>query len=654
MDHREIKLLIMGMVVLALMVSCPDSGQVELGAVSGLSPADGTSTTDTTPTLSWDEVPDAAGYEVQLDDSKAELEASQIQSVTDTSYTPSSALANEQTHYWKVRAKDAGGQYGPWSAVQSLRVEWGAVSGLSPADAASTTDTTPSFSWTEVSNAAEYEVRLADSQDGLENAPSVGVTDTSHTPSAALTNLQTYYWQVRAKDGTGLLGPWSNAYSLQVEWGTISGPSPADGSTTENTTPTFGWTGVSGAAEYELRLADGQDGFENAPSVGVTDTSHTPSAALTNLQTYYWQVRAKDGTGQFGPWSNAYSLRVEWGTISGPSPADGGTTENTTPTFGWTGVSGAAEYELRLADGQDGLENAQSVGVTDTSHTPSAALTNLQTYYWQVRAKDGTGQFGPWSNAYSLRVEWGTISGLSPADGSTTGDTTPTLSWTGVSGAAEYELRLADGQDGLENAQSVGVTDTSYTPSAALTKGPTYYWQVRAKDGAGQKGAWSEVTAIQIVYFIGDTGPAGGIVFYDRGNYSDGWRYLEAAPSDQSTTGIQWGGYGTSVDTSTAIGTGKANTEAIVTKVSSGSYAAKLCYDLVLGGYDDWFLPSKDELNELYKQEDVVGGFKTQYYWSSSEDDSLLAWLQAFFFGGSQFVGYKNTDDKYVRAVRSF
>ena len=286
MDHREIRkqrLLIMGVVVLALMVSCPDSGQVELGAVSGLSPADGASTTDTTPTFSWDAVPDAAGYEVQLADSKAGVEAAPTQSVTDTSYTPSSALANEQTHYWRVRAVDGDDQKGGWSEIHSLAVNIGAVSSLSPADGASTTDTTPTFSWTEVPGAAEYEVRIADSEPGLTNASSVRETVTTHTPASALTNLQTYYWQVRAKDGAGQYGAWSDVQSLDVEWGAISGQSPADGSTASDTTPTFSWTEVPGAAEYEVRIADSEPGLTNASSVRETGTTHTPASALTNL-----------------------------------------------------------------------------------------------------------------------------------------------------------------------------------------------------------------------------------------------------------------------------------------------------------------------------------------------------------------------------------
>ena len=219
MDHREIRkqrLLAMGMVVLALMVSCPDSGRVELGAVSALSPADGASTTDTTPTFSWNAVPDAAGYELQLADSQAGVEAAPTQSVTDTSYTPSSALANEQTHYWRVRAVDGDDQKGDWSEIHSLAVSFGAVNGLSPGDGASTTDTTPTFSWNAVPGAAGYEIRIADSETELDKETPRPVTGTTYTPTEALTYYQFHYWQVRAKDAEGQYGAWSAAQSLGV------------------------------------------------------------------------------------------------------------------------------------------------------------------------------------------------------------------------------------------------------------------------------------------------------------------------------------------------------------------------------------------------------------------------------------------------------
>lgn len=156
-------------------------------------------------------------------------------------------------------------------------------------------------------------------------------------------------------------------------------------------------------------------------------------------------------------------------------------------------------------------------------------------------------------------------------------------------------------------------------------------------------------------YALGDTGPAGGLIFYDKGSYSDGWRYLEAAPSDQST-GIQWYN-GTYVATGAtgAIGTGQANTTAIVAAQGAGNYAAQLCNDLTEGGYSDWFLPSEDELNwmreNLYLK--GIGGFTDSYYWSSSENNANSAWLQ-YFYNGFQSLSLKYYTNYRVRAVRAF
>jgi hypothetical protein len=156
-------------------------------------------------------------------------------------------------------------------------------------------------------------------------------------------------------------------------------------------------------------------------------------------------------------------------------------------------------------------------------------------------------------------------------------------------------------------------------------------------------------------YFIGGTGPAGGLVFYDKGSYSDGWRYLEAAPNDQST-GIQWyNGEGVTTGASgTAVGTGAANTASIVATQGAGTYAAQLCADLVVGSYDDWFLPSKDELNLMYVnlEQQSRGGFASAYYWSSSEYNLNNSWTENLGNGG-QIFDYKGNAYN-VRAARVF
>lgn len=190
-----------------------------------------------------------------------------------------------------------------------------------------------------------------------------------------------------------------------------------------------------------------------------------------------------------------------------------------------------------------------------------------------------------------------------------------------------------------------------------------------------------------VAFEVGDIGPAGGYVFYDKGFYSDGWRYLEAAPADlRMVNGIPtvdstideysdetylfiFGYYRETSDgsnvllsTKTGIGEGYNNTEILVGKMkdvaytrSSGTgttvdYAARLCHEL------GWFLPSSDELNlmdeNLYKK--GLGSFANdRRYWSSSEYHGGDAWLQIFGIGGGQSHLSRNAVGR-VRPVRAF
>jgi Protein of unknown function (DUF1566) len=151
-------------------------------------------------------------------------------------------------------------------------------------------------------------------------------------------------------------------------------------------------------------------------------------------------------------------------------------------------------------------------------------------------------------------------------------------------------------------------------------------------------------------FHIGDNGPAGGKVFYLSD--STGLHGLEAAPVDQSSS--VWGCYGSQISGAdgTAVGTGAANTAAIVAGCSEANTAAKIADDYTLNGYTDWFLPSRDELSLLYQQKTVVGGFATLYYWSSSETNRYYAWLQTFYNGNQNFTNKSPTLP--VRAVRAF
>ncbi|MBN1531714.1 MAG: DUF1566 domain-containing protein [Spirochaetes bacterium] len=167
----------------------------------------------------------------------------------------------------------------------------------------------------------------------------------------------------------------------------------------------------------------------------------------------------------------------------------------------------------------------------------------------------------------------------------------------------------------------------------------------------------NEIGAQGTTYKIGDRGPAGGWIFYDKGTTSGGWRYLEAASDDQST-GAQWGCHGKSIPGAmgTGIGTGKANTAAIIHSCGESGIAAKVAAAYRGGGKSDWFLPSKDELNLMYANlyKAGIGGFADAIYWSSSEGGADYAWLRDFGHGYQNYVSKFGSVNRRVRAVRAF
>lgn len=158
-------------------------------------------------------------------------------------------------------------------------------------------------------------------------------------------------------------------------------------------------------------------------------------------------------------------------------------------------------------------------------------------------------------------------------------------------------------------------------------------------------------TAAPTTYTIGEAA-LGGIIAYIDGGGSTGTSGLVVSAADVST-GTFWGCQDVDISTGSAIGTGYQNTINIVNNCTTPGIAAKLCRDLSDGGFSDWYLPSKDELDALYANS-VAIGITSNIYWTSTqyETNSIGAWFKNFS-NGSPSIDVKDTNH-YVRAVRSF
>jgi DUF1680 family protein len=193
-------------------------------------------------------------------------------------------------------------------------------------------------------------------------------------------------------------------------------------------------------------------------------------------------------------------------------------------------------------------------------------------------------------------------------------------------------------------------------PAHPITLIPYYLW---ANRGAGEMSVWLSKEE----YVPGDVGPAGGLIFFVNPNdESDGWRYLEAAPVDQSA-GARWGCFRRVIAGArgTAVGTGRQNTQDILAACTESGTAAEQCASYRLNGIGGWFLPSRAELALMYRNLKAAGigdfrdgGAADNFsYWTSSQQTADMAEHIDFADNGRQHYDDKDFPRR-VRAIRTF
>jgi hypothetical protein len=331
-------------------------------------------------------------------------------------------------------------------------------------------------------------------------------------------------------------------------------------------------------------------------------------------------------------------------------------TESFTPTTNTYGLvnleigTGTTSDDFTIIDwANDTYFIRTSIDVTGGSSYSVMGTSQLMSVPYALYAKtsgNGAGPIGPQGPAGADGID-GAIGATGPAgadgiDGA--------IGATGPAGPQGPQgLPGNDGADGLDGATGAqgqgGVTTagTGINVTGAGTVASPYVISTTSACGLS----------------IGDT-YQGGIIFYLD---ASGCHGLISATTDQSTGIVWWNGsYTDTYASGSGLFDGDGNCYRI--RGSQGDCAscnaAELCLDLILGGYLDWYLPSKYELNLMYRNIGQgnalglgnVGGFANNFYWSSTEDDSVSAWGQSFYDGDQYFDG--KGYGLYVRAVRAF
>ena len=431
------------------------------------------------PTLKWNAVTGAAKYEVYRARSK-DGTYTKYSTTTGTAYTNSSYLTSGATYYYKVRALDANGNAGPYSAVVSVtcRLKLTAPSVTGGNDAQGR----PTLKWNAVSGAAKYEVYRARSMNG-DYVKYSTVTGTSYTNTSYLANGTTYYYKVRALGSDGSYGPYSTPVS--VTYKAPFGAPLVTGSKDSQGRPALKWDKVTDAAKYEVYRARSKDGTYSLMST-QSATGYTNTSYLANGTTYYYKVRALKANGTASAYSSV--VTITYGTV--PTPAAptmrSAKADSAGITVSWDTAANAVTYNVyRTADAGSSWTQVAS-SVKGSSYKDTTVQKGVK-YGYKVRGVAADGKtLGPMSptgvtakvTAASTTPDYVKLTSARRVTGGIQ------LTWESAADAKTYNVyRKVDGASGWTLLAS-SVSGTTYKDTSGKS-GTTYAYTVRgvAADG---------------------------------------------------------------------------------------------------------------------------------------------------------------------------
>ncbi|WP_062792070.1 Ig-like domain-containing protein [Sphingobium chlorophenolicum] len=408
----------------------------------------------------------------------------------DWTFTPTSPLPDGTVV--TATATDAAGNTGPQASTTvdalppALTIDSGTV-----ASGGSTNDTTPTISGSGAP--ANGTVTILDNGVAVGTATADGAGAWTFT-SPTLTDGTTHAFTAQATDAAGNTGT-SGAYTISIDTTspaiTIDTGTVASGGSTNDTTPTINGSGAP--ANSTVTILDNGIAVGTATADGAGAWSFT-SPALTDGTTHAFTAEATDAAGNTGT-SSAYTISIDTTapalTIDTGTVASGSSTNDTTPAISGSGAP--ANGTVTILDNGVAVGTATADGAGAWTFT-SPTLTDGTTHAFTAEATDAAGNTGT-SGAYTIAIDTTppavTIDTGTVASGSSTNDTTPTISGSGA--PANSTVTILDNGIAVGTATADGAGAWTFT-SPALTDGTTHAFTVQATDAAGNTGTSSAYT----------------------------------------------------------------------------------------------------------------------------------------------------------------
>jgi hypothetical protein len=491
------------------------------------------------PTFSWDPVPGAVRYEVEVNAGDSSFPANSkvccSDTVTTNSLTPVAIFENN-TFNWRVRAIDANGDNGAWNvgppftkefadttpSVACLRVIDGTEADPGCANSHSGSPivvSSPIVTWEPVPGASGYLIYCSCQTSPIyDNTPQTAISfsndyvgavvwpfgpNPDSLPPGPLANGGTYTITVIPRaDNPSVEGtPASVTFQYQT-------PAPASGDTSMQPadyvrpgpgaslthTPYFAWNPIQGATKYWVVVAKDAS-FTNVIDNGyTTQNSYAPSISrgtyADDNTPYYWAVFPADaGNNVLGPTNPALDHPQSFRKNSQPpnltSPADGQALGVPEPQFIWANLPYAKHYELQVATDSNFSNLVDDVETAADSYTAERTYPASSVLYWRVRGIDTSNRSLAWSasRSFSLGLPAPTV-----GQNAGRGDAIPTWTWSLVPNAIGYDLS-ADYPDG-SHSEIDNIPSPAFTPTRFYGTG-TWTFRIRADFPGGTVGPWS-------------------------------------------------------------------------------------------------------------------------------------------------------------------
>lgn len=351
---------------------------------------------------------------------------------------------------------------------------------------ATTPSSKPRITWNALSGALRYDVWISNLSTGVAQiVRNTMVPTNSFVPPENL-GIGRYRVWVRAIDILERPGVWSLGRNFFINTpGTITSPA-SNVVIAGSTFPTIVWSAIPDATKYELWVNNLTTGktlvINRTGSAALSTTSYVSTEGLGS-GTYRIWARGLNSSGEAGLWS----LPTTHTVLAPPviiQPIGGGTFD-TTPTFNWTAVTGATNYDVYVANAKTNVVVLRNKFVTTSFLTATTDIASGEYRLW-VRAQSGN-SFSNWSIPSTFSI------GLPPKITSvkTVGDPAkPQFSWTTISGTERYELWVTNTGTNVRVIHQTNLTNTTFTSATTLPAGTYRVW-VRAVSTMGEITAWS-------------------------------------------------------------------------------------------------------------------------------------------------------------------